>query len=162
MRFESTPQEQCWIAEHDGYERLQDPVLHRRELRFVPATATLTVRDELLCRNEHQLELPWHFAEGCDVRLEGGSLIARNGAATLRMTLPTAARWQLAHAQEDPPLGWISRAFDSKRPTTTLLGKLAIRSTTTLVTELRVDLATAREGLSARPQAAAHSAGEWA
>lgn len=162
VSFEITPDEECWIAEHDGYSRLPDPVVHRRELRFVRATATLTVRDELLCRKEHQLELPWHFAEGCEVRLDAGALIARNGPAVLRMTLPTAARWQLVQGQEDPPLGWISRAFDSKRPTTTLLGELAIRGTTTLVTELQVDLTTAREGLSARPRAAAHSAGAWA
>jgi hypothetical protein len=162
VSFEITPDEECWIAEHDGYARLPDSVLHRRELRFVPATATLTVRDELLCRGEHQLELPWHFAEGCDVRLDAGRLIARNGTATLCMTLPAADRWQLVQGQEDPPLGWISRAFDSKRPTTTLLGTLAIRGTTTLVTELRIDFATARDALSERPRAAAHSAGAWA
>jgi hypothetical protein len=162
VKFEITPDEECWIAEHDGYTRLQDRVLHRRELRFVRATATLTVRDELLCRGEHQLELPWHFAEGCEVRLDAGTLIARNGPAALRMTLPAAARWQLVQGQEDPPLGWISRAFDSKRPTTTLLGALTIRGTTTLVTELRVDWATARDGLSARPRDAAQSAGAWA
>ena len=60
------------VAEHDGYTRLQDPVLHRRELRFVRATATLTVRDQLLCRNEHQLELPWHFSEDCEVHSTPG------------------------------------------------------------------------------------------
>jgi hypothetical protein len=78
------------------------------------------------------------------------------------MTLPAAARWQLVQGQENPPLGWISRAFDSKRRTTTLLGTLAICGTTTLVTELRVDFATARDALSERPRAAAHSAGAWA
>jgi hypothetical protein len=162
VSFEVTPDGQRWIAEHDGYGRLQDRVVHRRELRFVPATGTLTVRDELLCRNEHQLELPWHFAEGCEVRLDAGTLTARNGPAVLHMTLPAAARWQLVRGQDDPPLGWISRAFDSKQPTTTLLGALAIRGPTTLVTELQVDLATAREGLSARPRASVHSARTWA
>ena len=102
-------------------------------------TGTLTVRDELICQGEHQLDLPWHFAEGCEVRLDAATLIARNGPAVLRMTLPAAARWQLVHGQDDPPLGWISRAFDAKRPTTTLLGTLTIRGTTTLVTELRID-----------------------
>jgi hypothetical protein len=162
VSFEVTPDEQCWIAEHDGYGRLQDRVVHRRELRFVRATGTLTVRDELLCRSEHQLELPWHFAEGCEVGLDARTLIARNGPAVLHMTLPAAARWQLVRGQEDPPLGWISRAFDSKQPTTTLLGALAIRGPTTLVTELRVDLATARDALSARPRASVHSARTWA
>jgi hypothetical protein len=64
--------------------------------------------------------------------------------------------------QEDPPLGWISRAFDSKRPTTTLRGALAIRGTTTLVTELQVDWITTGARLSARPLGAAQSAGAWA
>lgn len=143
VSFESTPDEECWIAEHDGYARLQDRVTHRRELRFVRATSTLTVSDELLCKDEHQLELPWHFAEDCEVRLDAATLIARNGPAVLRMKLPAAARWQLVQGQEDPPLGWISRAFDAKRPTTTLLGALTIRGTTTLVTELRIEWASA-------------------
>jgi hypothetical protein len=156
VSFEVTPDEECWIAEHDGYTRLQDRVVHRRELRFVRGTATLTVRDQLLCRNEHQLELPWHFSEDCEVQLDAGKLIARNGPVALHMTLPPAAHWQLVRGQDDPPLGWISRAFDSKQPTTTLLGTLAIRGATTLVTELQVDLARARDGLSARPRASAH------
>ncbi len=159
VSFEVTPDEERWIAEHDGYARLQDPVLHRRELRFVRATATLIVRDELSCRGEHQLELPWHFAEDCEVRLDAGTLIARNGPAVLHMTLPAAPLWQLVRGQDDPPLGWISRAFDSKCPTTTLLGVLALRGTMTLVTELQVDLAIEREAFSARPRAAARSAG---
>src|SRR6185369_291003 len=38
VSFEVTPDEELWSAEHDGYARLQDPVLHRRELRFVRST----------------------------------------------------------------------------------------------------------------------------
>jgi hypothetical protein len=162
VSFEVTPDEELWSAEHDGYARLQDPVLHRRELRFVRSTATLIVRDELECHGEHQLELPWHFAECCEVRLDRGTLVARNGPAVLHMTLPSAASWQLVRGQDDPPLGWISRAFDSKSPTITLLGALAVRGTTTLTTELRVELITARDALSERPRASARSVGAGA
>jgi hypothetical protein len=77
----------------------------------------------------------------------------------LHMTLPSAASWRLVRGQDEPPLGWISRTFDSKSPTTTLLGALAVRGTTTLTTELRVDLVSAREMLSERPPASARSAG---
>ena len=162
VSFEVKPDEELWSAEHDGYARLQDPVLHRRDLRFVRSTATLIVRDELECHGEHQLELPWHFAECCEVRLDRGTLVARNGPAVLHMTLPSAASWQLVRGQDDPPLGWISRAFDSKSPTITLLGALAVRGTTTLTTELRVDLVTARDALSERPRASARSVGAGA
>ena len=120
-RLVSTAQFDRLVAEHDGYRRLADPVTHRRELLLDRATCAVTIVDELFCRASHAVEMFWHFAEGCEVTLDGTRVTARNGSRQLAIEVPQGTRCELVRGREDVPLGWISRRFDQLAPTSTLL-----------------------------------------
>lgn len=114
LTFELTEQEERIAAEHDGYCRLADPVTHRREIVYRPAAGLIRVTDHLRSAAPHDIEIFWHFAEGCRVRLEGETArVAREGIE-LEVRWPPPLRAQLVRGSVDPPLGWISPRFDEK------------------------------------------------
>jgi hypothetical protein len=111
-----TEDSDCLVASHDGYERLADPVTHTRTLRYEKRSRTLTVVDGLSCRAAHDIEIWWHFSEGCEVAVRGGRVLARNGRSWLELDMPAGdGKLELLRGSEDPPAGWISRRFDEKQ-----------------------------------------------
>jgi hypothetical protein len=144
LEFVSTAQFDRLVAEHDGYRRLADPVTHRRELLFDRTTSAVTVVDELFCSASHAVEMFWHFAEGCDVALDRTRVTACKGNAQLSMVVPQGMRCELVRGREDAPLGWVSRRFDQRVPTATLLVEGDIRGNARLTT--RIEPAIARPG----------------
>jgi hypothetical protein len=56
-----------FVGSHNGYARLEDPVLHRRHVLKIAGSVYL-VRDIALGRAEHDLEIRWHFAPDLTVR----------------------------------------------------------------------------------------------
>jgi hypothetical protein len=152
MQFETTPQADRLIAEHDGYQRLRDPVRHRRELRFEHATATLTVTDELFCRRSHQVEIFWHFAPDCSVTHSGKRVVAAANGTSLTLELPSTLVCELARGSEMPPLGWVSPRVDTRMPSHTLVGRAAIRGNTRFVTQMQLSRAVARSAVSGPQQ----------
>lgn len=126
------------VAQHEGYKRLRDPVIHRREIVLDKAAKSLRVLDTLVCNGPHQVERFWHLAEDCVVRSEGKDIRIAKGVVQLWIrnlgTVPMNV--QCVQGREDPPLGWISRRFDVKVPTTTVEVTDQIVGTTTLETEI--------------------------
>lgn len=62
-------------ASHSGYERLPEPVRHRRVV-FHPKGSFWLVRDIAAGRGLHSLETNWHFAPGIQVSLQTNAFIA--------------------------------------------------------------------------------------
>jgi hypothetical protein len=109
-----------WCAEHDGYARLPDPLVHRRTIELRKRERCIVVTDALACRGAHEVELFWQCAEDADVHLEGEH-VARIAVGDRVVRLQCAgARASLHRGEEHPPLGWVSRRFDHKQPTTTI------------------------------------------
>lgn len=127
-----------WQGEHDGYRRLKDPVIHRREVLLDKVARKLLVRDCLECRAEHRVERFWHLAEDCQILEREVEVVARKRDVTLRIrSRGTAAMTiEVVRGREDPPLGWVSRRFDVKVPTSTLVISDTITGATTLETEI--------------------------
>src|SRR5207244_4218272 len=55
-------------AEHTGYERLAEPVTHRRRICFVKEPFAWLVLDSLAGRGEHRVESFLHLAPGGELR----------------------------------------------------------------------------------------------
>ncbi|MFL6675817.1 MAG: alginate lyase family protein [Massilia sp.] len=114
-RMPQSPHEFDFRGSHDGYLRLPDPVRHLRSVRFDAATSTLVVRDEFAAKKPHLAEIFWHFAPGLDVRLNTTGLHVRGKAFALQMHAAGAdLKLELVRGAENPPLGWISRCYESK------------------------------------------------
>jgi hypothetical protein len=152
LEFSSTAQFDRLVAEHDGYRRLRDPVTHRRELMLDHATSLVTVVDEIFCSGSHTVEMFWHFAAECEVTLDATMVIARRGDARLEMQLPQGMRYELVRGREDMPLGWVSRRFDERSPTSTLVVQGTTKGNVRLVTRLEP-----KGRAEARPAARVHS-----
>ena len=117
--FESSADSVRMVASHNGYERLEDPVRHRRTWIYDRRLRKLRVTDDVLCRRAHRLEWFWHFAPGCGVSVDANTLVARREGVTLTLTWPSALTARLVSASEHPPLGWYSSTLDRKQPAIT-------------------------------------------
>ncbi|MGH8223536.1 MAG: alginate lyase family protein, partial [Woeseiaceae bacterium] len=121
---------------HDGYRRLPDPVMHRRQIALDKGARRVVIEDSLEMKGEHQVELLFHCSERVRVEPAPEGYTLSQGAKTLRLRLPQA---ELASARVyvgsiAPIRGWISRRFDEKRPAPTiawrarLVGNASFRS----------------------------------
>jgi hypothetical protein len=63
-----------FAGSHNGYERLDDPVTHRRHVLRIAGDLWF-IRDEALGKAEHQLEVRWLFAPDLEVSNLGGGRI---------------------------------------------------------------------------------------
>ena len=106
------------LASHDGYERLADPVTHRR--RLILDAGQLTVDDELAGTGAHDVEWRLHLAPGCEAQLDGQSCDILGLRHRLSLQLDTSLRWDLLVGEANG--GWYSCAFNQRQETTTLVG----------------------------------------
>jgi hypothetical protein len=60
------------------------------------------------------------------------------------MQLPLGMRCELVRGREDAPLGWVSRRFDQRTPTSTLLVQGATQGNARLVTKLDLSISAVR------------------
>jgi hypothetical protein len=131
---------QLWIAQHDGYRRLDSSVMHRRGVTLDSPGRLLTVVDTLDTNELVAFRLAWHLGPDISVELDGGHALLSwraNGSRQLgRLTLPQSLTWTAHRGEKDPVLGWYSPAFGQRLPSTSLVGVGAGRSWTHLVTTL--------------------------
>ena len=104
--WSSIPQVEAerWIAgksftlfsgHHTGYQRLQAPVLHRREVLHVDGAFCL-VRDVLTGKGLHEAEIAWHFAPDLTVESNNTSFVASGVGVTLTILPEDATKWSYA------------------------------------------------------------------
>ena len=63
LRWETGPERDIIVAEHDGYKRLAAGVTHRREVRFLKDERLWIVEDSLSGTGEHVFRFRFHLAE---------------------------------------------------------------------------------------------------
>jgi hypothetical protein len=123
-------------AEHDGYQRLADPVRHRRLIRWEKGLRRVVVRDSFRSRGSHEVELRWHFAEGCEVRSLSGGVRVTHSGRVLDMTCDAAHAPTVHRGSEHPRVGWRAPRFGVCVPSPTVVWPLAVRGDTALETVL--------------------------
>jgi Heparinase II/III-like protein/Heparinase II/III N-terminus len=134
----STPEKDSFEGWQDGYLRLEDPVRHRRLIELDKRARRLVIEDSLAMDDEHDVELLFHWAEDCRVdAIEGGYLVERDGT-TLKLTLPANGDVQVYRGSLAPLFGWISRGFDRRAPTSTLVWRAKLSAPALLRTEIEI------------------------
>lgn len=71
-----------WVylaAEHSGYRRLPEPVLHRRRILLDRARRIFRIQDRLEGKGSHRFETAFHLSPGWTVAEEPGGWTARSG-----------------------------------------------------------------------------------
>ena len=114
--------ELAW-GEHDGYQRLSQPVRHRRLLFWVVGEYWV-VCDVLTGIGSHRGESFFHFAS-IAAALDDDGLTCRVGDAGHSLTVIPAPelslRACLTRGQLDPPRGWLSRGYGHREPAPVLV-----------------------------------------
>ena len=140
IHWESTDAIQRFAGEHDGYRRLSDGVIHRREIEFDSQARSVRITDCIVCRDVHIVEGFWHFSEACAVGRSGHVVSAVNRQQHLHLTLPQSVdEIFITCGDEIRPAGWVSRAFDVKTPAPTVGWKKRIEGETCFVTHIKID-----------------------
>jgi len=125
------------VGRHDGYIRLRDPVSHRREIVLDKKADVIHVTDSLECLRAHTVQLYWHCHEEVDAQiLDGVVQMRREGVELTLVVLDPGFSPRLARGAEDEPLGWVSRRFDAKKPTTTVVWTGEVLGNATLRTQI--------------------------
>jgi Heparinase II/III-like protein/Heparinase II/III N-terminus len=139
LRWEPRSDGGLVAAEHDGYTRLGDPVMHRRTLELDGRSRVLTLRDEIAARGRHDIEVCFHLSEHCVASHAGGhryEITVGGGTVTLEVD-PRLSVTALS-GSEDPLGGWVSRGYHRKVPSTTLVGRGESRGTSTFITHVHI------------------------
>lgn len=127
------------VAEHDGYERLRDPVIHRRDLFFDKNENRFKMEDFLVTQGSHEIEWFFHFSFRCKVeRIDDNSWIITNHGSRVLLNLDPGLEYELFRGSTKPIIGWESYSFDRKTATSTLRGVARIHGTTSFESELVV------------------------
>ena len=94
---------------HTGYQRLDDPVLHRRSV-FHLHGEYFVVHDQILGKSEHDVEIFWRFSPGVQLELAAGSLRATQDGQHLTILNSGDSAWETATES-----GFISPAYGAKQ-----------------------------------------------
>jgi hypothetical protein len=125
---------------HDGYLRLEDPVVHRRLIELDKSARRVLIEDSLEMAEDHNVELFFHCHEACGLEPTRDGFILTREKAVLRLILPQAekARTQVYRGSLAPMSGWISRSFDNRLPAPTIVWKARLAGRAVLRTEILI------------------------
>ncbi|HNM83070.1 MAG TPA: heparinase II/III family protein [Mycobacterium sp.] len=106
-------------AQHDGYRRLDDPVVHRRWLIAAPDDPTVVVVDLLDGRSAHDVAVSWPLHPQLDVTAtDDGHLVTRAGLPVIQLCYAATAPVQVEQhrGDTDAQLGWFSDRLEAREP----------------------------------------------
>ena len=128
------------LAEHDGYTRLADPVIHRRGIVLNGRERAVTIAEELRMEGEHEVALYFQLAEVCEVvGIDGHTVTAATGGDDLVVfTFDRRLRVVVLHGSTAPLGGWISRGYHRRAPVSTISASARLTGNQTLVTTIRL------------------------
>ncbi len=137
--FESGSERDVFEGVHDGYQRLHDPVRHRRRIEFDKHHMRIEVRDTLECAEEHFVEIHWHLAESCVTQVSGHAMEIGCAQVRIRVECPRElGAPEVVVGRDHPPLGWISRRLDEKTPSPVIVCAGRVAGGVRLVTVIEI------------------------
>jgi hypothetical protein len=116
-------------AEHDGYLRMPEGVVHRRRLLHIRSGYWIIV-DDFRGSGEHTFDFNYHFAPGVELSSlehDEDELVARAEQAGLLLGLYASrpVRTEVVRGQTAPIAGWASCGYGEKKSSLTLRARLA-------------------------------------
>ncbi|MCX2980984.1 alginate lyase family protein [Halieaceae bacterium IMCC14734] len=140
--FEDNGEQVIFRGSHRGYEQGANPVSHKREIIYHRTKRCFDITDTLEINSGdfvHLVDQFWHFSENCSVeQVEGNVFLAISDDVAVEIKLDERLKVDVHKADEETPLGWVSRKFDAKVPGITLDASSHFERTLTLRTRLSV------------------------
>ncbi|MFO0837887.1 MAG: alginate lyase family protein [Phycisphaerae bacterium] len=123
------------VAEHDGYQRLSDPVTHRREAELDSKKGLISIADEIFACAAHDITLYFHIGDGWVThRLAANRYLSESDENVVEFEIDPSLSVQTLVGSDDPQGGWVSRGYHRRSPCTTLIasctatGRIVLKS----------------------------------
>jgi hypothetical protein len=75
LNWETNPDADTIVAEHYGYQRLAQPITHRRTVRFDKRKRCWLIEDELTGKGEHEFSFRFHFAPRLEAKVRPDGIV---------------------------------------------------------------------------------------
>ncbi|MFL6582802.1 MAG: alginate lyase family protein [Burkholderiales bacterium] len=137
-QWASTLTEDLFEGWQNGYQRLQDPVMHWRKISLHKLERRVSIEDTLRMAGSHDAELLFHCSERCSVEPASGGYLLKQDNRALLLKLPRVAgsTSKILIGGVAPIFGWVSRKFDIKLPAPTILWQARLSGDVVLQTEI--------------------------
>ncbi len=120
---------------HDGYTRLKDPVIHKREIFFDKAKGVFVIKEFITAKDRHLTEQFFHLDNKCEVeRLENNCLEIRSEKYYIYLIGNRGLEFELFRGSLDPIIGWQSSELGVKYPTWSVRGEGNFKGEISLIT----------------------------
>jgi hypothetical protein len=105
------------LAEHDGYERLEDPVMHARAVVQLAGDSVL-VLDRLQARETHRYAQRWPLHPSLGFERRAHDVLAPGEGLGLQLAFASSHELEVRafRGEDEPPAGWWSSRLESFVP----------------------------------------------
>ena len=106
------------------YERLNDLMTHRRTLELDATYRRVTIIDQLMSDNRHDVALYFHLGEKCEIlSIKHNVCCIAVGKQQVLLELDQRLTVSTLSGSIDPIGGWVSRGYHRKDPSATIIGR---------------------------------------
>lgn len=128
--FHDNEQESFACASHSGYEKLSDPVTHRRSIELSKHSHRCTIVDSFECSGEHEILIFFHLNPTFRIEKSTLSNVAIK-SSDHELILSSESGTVTVHvAKQSEYAGWISDGYHSRKPSTSIVLSLKINGNT--------------------------------
>jgi len=126
-------------GKHNGYQSIVNSVVHQRNITLNKTDTMYIIIDEIICKNAHKVEQFWHLSEECDIQEKGNNTFSiHNNDVTIQLEIDNKFKITIEKGNNVKPVGWVSRAFDLKVPSYTIIGTTQIKKSQNFETKVRL------------------------
>ena len=126
LKWETSSERDVLVAEHSAYQRLPNPVKHKREFLFDKQRDELLLTDTLTGQGDHTAEFFFHFA--ADIALtQTGNIITATHTSSARLILTLSTKPDSISIQPS----WIAPRYNRRADTQMLTVRLVFQDTLT-------------------------------
>ena len=140
VSWEPAPEEGGKVAgEHDGYRRLSDPVVHRRNIELNASARAVNVCDDISAGADHSISLIFHLSEICTATcIDSHTVEIYAQEEALKLEVDSRLKLSLVAGSENPICGWVSRGYHQKIPSITIIAEGSFKGSNTFLTHIRI------------------------
>ncbi len=127
-------------GEHYGYLRFPDPVTHIRKIVMNGGiNANIKILDKIVANKSHNIFMSFHLSERCTIthQIRNEFEIAVNGRTVILFCDPQLT-YEIFTGSINPILGWVSRGFHTKVPTTSIVGRAKTSGTINMISYIKL------------------------
>ncbi len=138
LKYEMGEAKDTIEAEHYGYQRLTDPVTHRRRVVFDKKHCEILIADTIDCLGKHDVELFFHLHQDASIEASGDNFVqvGFHNRRVVFTVLNSHFIFRVLRGSENPIVGWRSTSFGNKQPINTLRISGSTQGQTSIVTKI--------------------------